>query len=224
VAAFGQILRSELLSIPTYGCLNVHASLLPRWRGASPINAVILSGDQETGVTIMKMTRGLDEGPILTQETLKILPDETAGALSARLAILGAELLIKTIPLFLDGSIIPSPQDHSSATFAPRLTKKDGLLDLAQPASQLVLKIRAFSPWPGTHLFWNKNRINVFQARTLSVTSPGIGVFIIQEGFPAVGTGEGILVLERLQLAGKKSLSGPEFLQGIPQWDLNQSS
>jgi len=217
-AAFGQILSPQLLALPKYGCLNVHASLLPRWRGASPINAAILHNDSCTGITIMKMAEGLDDGPVLTQNTTPIDPEETAGSLSKRLSLLGGELLVNTIPPYISGDIQPQPQDHSQATYAPLLKKKNGELDTHQTAEQLARKVRAYSPWPGTFTFWRNQRLIIHQAQEVNVTSPGSGVFTIYEGRPAVGTKEGLLVLEILQLAGKRKLSGKEFLHGTPDW------
>ncbi|MGB2963235.1 MAG: methionyl-tRNA formyltransferase [Anaerolineales bacterium] len=217
-AAFGQILSPDLLALPKHGCLNVHASLLPRWRGASPINAAILHNDSYTGITIMKMAEGLDDGPILTQNTTPIDPEETAGSLSGRLSLLGGELLVKTIPPYISGDIQPQPQDHSQATYAPLLKKKNGELDTHQTAEQLARKVRAYSPWPGTFTFWRDQRLIIHQAHAVNVTSPGSGVFTTYEGRPAVGTKEGLLIIEILQLAGKRKLAGKEFLRGTPDW------
>lgn len=218
VAAFGQILKPDLLALPRGGCLNVHASLLPRWRGASPINAAILAGDTHSGVTIMKMGPGLDDGPILSQEAVPIGPEETAGALSDRLAVLGGELLVRTIPRYLAGEIQPQPQEPELATYAKMLKKKSGELDFRQSAADLARKVRAFSPWPGTFTTWNGKRLLVHRSASRLVTSPGIGVFTEYEGKPAIGTSEGILVLDELQLAGKKSVRGEDFLRGTPGW------
>jgi methionyl-tRNA formyltransferase len=218
VTAFGQILSPEILSIPEHGCVNVHASLLPRWRGASPINAAIQAGDRTTGVTIMKMAEGLDDGPILDQVSINISEDDTAGSLSARLANLGAELLVKTIPAYLQDEIQLRPQESSRATYAGMLKKQDGLLDFGQSAEDLSRKVRAYNPWPGTFTFWNDQRLIIHQVRSVPVTSPGSNVFIIHEGLPAVGTLDEILVFEILQLAGKKKLTGSEFLHGISEW------
>jgi methionyl-tRNA formyltransferase len=218
VAAFGQILKPEILELPPYGCINVHASLLPRWRGAAPVNAAILQGDKKTGTTVMKMAEGLDDGPILTQKTIDIHPDDTAGSLSQRLAALGAVHVVETLPLYIKGEISLQPQNHTQATYAPRLRKKDGLLDFMLPANQLARKVRAYSPWPGTYTNWEEGRLLIHQATSASVTSPGPGVFLIYEGKPAIGTSDGILVLNSLQAAGKKRLSGQEFLLGSPNW------
>ena len=218
VAAFGQILKPELLTFPKHGCLNVHASLLPRWRGAAPINAAILQGDTTTGVTIMKMAEGLDNGPILNQKSIPINPDDTAGSLSDQLSSLGAALLIRTIPPYIKGEIQPLEQDHSLATHAGMLKKKDGLLDFNKPANYLARKVRAYSPWPGSYTNWNNLRLLIHQASSVNVTSPGPGVFTTYEGYPAIGSAEGLLVLEILQLAGKRKLPGEEFLKGAADW------
>ena len=218
VAAFGQLLKTPLLEMPKGGCLNVHASLLPRWRGASPINAAILAGDTHSGVTIMKMGPGLDDGPILAQEPVALGPEVTAGILSDRLAELGGDLLIKTIPAYMLDEIDPKPQDHDLATYARMLKKKSGELDFSQSAADLARKVRAYSPWPGTFTTWEGKRLLIHESANVPVSSPGAGVFINHEGKPAIGTGEGILVLEMLQLAGRKSVSGEEFLNGTPSW------
>ena len=219
VAAFGQMLSPEILSLPPYGCLNVHASLLPRWRGASPINAAILHGDSNTGITIMKMAEGLDNGPILTQSSIPLQSDDTAGSLSIRLSRLGANLLVKTIPQYISGDIQPQPQDQSSITYAPRLKRQDGLLDYSQSADQLVCKVRAYTPWPGTFTFWKELRLIIHQVRAVDVTSPGLGVFTTYDNYPAVGTAEGILVLEILQQSGKNKVNGQDFLRGVSDWN-----
>ena len=218
VAAFGQLLKTELLSLPEGGCLNVHASLLPRWRGASPINAAILAGDSHTGVTIMKMGAGLDDGPILAQESVPIGLEETAGTLSDRLAALGGELLVKTIPPYLRRELDPQSQDPDLVTYAHLLKKKAGELDFNQPSAYLARKVRAYSPWPGTYTTWEGKRLLIHKSSSISVTSPGAGVLLINEGKPAIGTSEGILILDKLQLAGKRPVSGEEFLNGTPSW------
>ena len=161
VAAFGQILRQEVLDLPSFGCLNVHASLLPRWRGAAPINAAILHGDEETGVTIMKMDAGLDTGPILSQRAVRIAPDETAGSLFAKLSGLGAELLLDTLAGYLAGEIIPRPQPEEDVTYALMLKKEEGRLEFSQPAEVLERKVRAFDPWPGTYFDWEGTILKV---------------------------------------------------------------
>ena len=218
VAAFGQILSPKLLALPKYGCLNIHASLLPHWRGASPINAAILNGDLNSGVTIMKMAEGLDDGPILAQESTPIQPRETAGSLSERLSSMGADLLVKTIPPFISGEILSIEQDHSKSTYSYMLKRKDGLLDFHQKAGDLARQVRAFSPWPGTFTIWNDQRLIIHLAHAISVTSPGAGVFTRYESNPAIGTDDGILVMDYLQLAGKRKVPGKDFLRGTSNW------
>ncbi len=218
VAAFGQILKTDILSLPRYGCINVHASLLPRWRGAAPINAAILNKDKKSGVTIMKMDSGLDSGPILTQRAIPIQPEDTAGTLYTRLAAEGADLLVRTIPPYLAGEIQPEPQDNSEATYAPRLSREDGFLDFMNPAEFLARQVRAYHPWPGTFTIWKDRRVIIHQAHAVDVTTPGVGVFTIHEGQPAIGTHRGLLVIDQLQPAGKKIMSGEDFLHGNPDW------
>ena len=223
VAAFGQILRQEVLDLPPLGILNVHASLLPRWRGAAPIQAAILHSDEQTGVTIMKMDAGIDTGPLLSQRKVTIEPDETAGGLSQKLAQLGADLLIETMPGYFSGELKPQPQkgEHS---YAPMLKKRDGLLDFTQSAAALERKIRAYHPWPGTFMNWQNGQIKILKAKIAEVGSPGDGSEV-QPGLrttfqehPAVITSEGLLVLEELQPAGKKPMPGPVFLRGARDW------
>ena len=217
VAAFGQILKPEVLELPPHGCLNVHASLLPRWRGAGPINAAILHGDAQTGVTIMKMDEGLDTGPILSQRVVSIGPDETAGSLFVSLSQLGADLLLETLSGYLAGEILPQPQPEAGVTYAPLLKKEDGALDFSQPAGQLARRVRAFHPWPGTFFTWQGGTLKVLRARSAHGRGqPGErGVF---QGEPAVGTAEGLLVLEEVQPAGKKAMRGKAFLAGARDW------
>jgi len=217
VAAFGQILKPEVLDLPPFGCLNVHASLLPRWRGAAPINAAILHGDVQTGVTIMKMDEGLDTGPILSQRAIPIGPDETAGSLFEVLAQLGAETLLETLPRYLSGEIVPRPQPQEGVTYAPMLRKEDGSLDFTQPAERLARQVRAFHPWPGTYFDWQGGMLKVHRARSVPGKSRA-GERVVFKGQPAVGTSEGLLVLEEVQPAGKKSMSAKAFLTGARGW------
>jgi methionyl-tRNA formyltransferase len=218
VAAFGQILRSEVLDLPPHGCVNVHASLLPRWRGAAPIQAAILHGDEETGITIMKMDAGVDSGPILSQQAIPITREDTAGRLSPRLAELGARLLLETLPGYVSGEIQPEPQDDSQATYAPMLKKSDGELDFSQPAEDLARRVRAFNPWPGTFFLWQGERLKVHRAHAAEAPNPPPGDTVIHDDLPAVGTGDGLLVLEEVQPAGKKSMAGEVFLHGARGW------
>jgi methionyl-tRNA formyltransferase len=218
VAAFGQILRQNVLDLPAYGCINVHASLLPRWRGAAPIQAAILHGDPETGVSIMKMDAGVDSGPVLSQRAIAIRPDDTTGSLSSRLAQVGAELLVETLPGYIAGKTVPQPQDESQATRAPLIKKEDGLLDFRLPALDLERKLRAFAPWPGTFFLWQGMPLKVLQAHVNTRDSQNPGRAGVIDKLPAIATGSGWLVLDLIQPAGKKSMPGDVFLRGARSW------
>jgi methionyl-tRNA formyltransferase len=216
VAAFGQILRAEVLDIPPKGCLNVHASLLPRYRGAAPVAAAILAGEEETGVTIMLMDEGMDTGPILSQATCPISPQDTRESLSAKLAQLGADLLMDTLPRWLAGEIEPRPQDHSQATYSRIIAKEDGLIDWSQSAVEIWRQCRAYYPWPSTHTYWRGKLLKVLKAKALPHWSgegePG-WVVALHEGL-AVATGEGALLLGEVQLAGKRAMDAEDFARG----------
>jgi methionyl-tRNA formyltransferase len=218
VAAFGQILRPGVLDLPRLGCINVHASLLPRWRGAAPIQAAILHGDAETGITIMRMDPEVDTGPILSQRSLLILPVDTANSLSIRLAYLGAELMIETLPGYLDGQIVPRFQNEASATYAPMLKKEDGKLDFNQPAENLTRRVRAFNPWPGAFTDWQDGILKILHAHEGEGIAVSPGRRLVYQGLPAIGTAQGLLVLDEVQPAGKKPMPGKVFLQGARGW------
>jgi methionyl-tRNA formyltransferase len=219
VAAYGQILRPAVLELPRLGCINIHGSLLPRWRGAAPVQASILNGDGVTGVTIMRMDTGVDTGPILSQRSLPILPDDTAGSLGKRMAELGACLLIETLPAYLDGTCIPHSQDDSQATYAPMIKKEEGELDFSQPAESLARRVRAFNPWPGAYMPWQGQLLKVHAARAALAASHQPGLRFIHQGQPAVGTADGVLVLETVQPAGKRPMPGKDFLRGARGWE-----
>ena len=219
VAAFGQILRKDVLDLPKYGCVNVHASLLPRWRGAAPINASVLAGDEETGVTIMKMDVGLDTGPMLSMEKIRIKPDDTAGALFEALSTLGAKLLIETLPGYINGTVLPQPQPEEGATYAPMLKKEDGRLDFNQPAVELERRIRAMNPWPGAWFEWNGNILKVSRGAVSEAKGKEVGSRLIVEGRPAVQCADGVLILEEVQPPSKKVMPGKAFLSGIRNWE-----
>lgn len=219
VAAFGQILRPQVLDLPRLGCVNVHASLLPRWRGAAPINAAILHGDAQTGVTIMRMDPGVDTGPILGQRAEAIHPSDTTSSLSQRLALLGADLLLEILPDYLDGKIQPQPQDDSLATYAPMLKKEDGLLDFNQTAPELERRVRAFQPWPGAYMEWAGGLLKIQRASVANVALElPPGRLLVQNGLPAVQTAGGVLLLDEVQPAGKRTMPGKTFLQGARNW------
>jgi methionyl-tRNA formyltransferase len=220
VAAFGQILRPDVLNLPRFGCINVHASLLPRWRGAAPIQAALLNGDAETGITIMKMDPGIDTGPVINQRSIPVQPDDTAGTLSERLAQLGADLLADTLPAYIDGRLTARPQPEDGATYAPMLKKEEGLLDFEQPAEALARKVRAYNPWPGAFTLWQGENLKIHRAHGISPSgnrfSPGAATVV--KGLPAIGTGEGLLILDEVQPAGKKPMPGDVFLRGARGW------
>jgi len=217
VAAFGQILRKDVLELPPHGCINVHASLLPRWRGASPIQAAILHGDAETGVTIMRMDAGLDTGPILSQRAIAIEMDDTADALSDKLAIVGAELLIETLPQVLAGGLQPQPQPDQGMTTATTLTKADGELDLSQSAEPLARKVGAYNPWPGAFIVWKNQPLKIHRAHA-AAGQYAAGRRIVHHGLPALAVAGGLLVLDEVQPAGKKPMAGADFLHGAKDW------
>jgi methionyl-tRNA formyltransferase len=211
VAAFGQILRKNVLDLPLFGCINVHASLLPRWRGASPIQASILAGDVETGVTIMKMDEGIDTGDILKQEKISISPDDTTQTLTIRLAELGARLLIDTLPDYFRGNIVPIRQDESLATYAPMIKKEQAVLDLNRPAKELVNSVRAYQPWPVARIVLRGQELLLHQAAFQADPHAVTGQEYRVNRYPALGTGDGLLVLQEVQLPGKKKILGKDF-------------
>jgi len=218
VTAFGQILRQNVLDLPRFGCINVHASLLPRWRGAAPIQAALLNGDTVTGATIMRMDPGIDTGPILSQCQITILPEDTAGSLAPRLAEAGAALLIETLPAYLSGHLQPQPQDDSQAIYAPMLKKEHGILDFSQSASALENRVRAFNPWPGAVIQWAGQPLKVHTARALSAPIAVPGKRSVIDGLPAIAAADGWLLLEEVQPAGKRVMSGATFLLGARGW------
>ena len=217
VAAFGQILRENVLQLPPFGCINVHASLLPRWRGAAPVQAAVLH-DELTGVTIMKMDKGLDTGPILSQRSIAIPETMTAGQLFDQLAQMGAELLVETLPKYIRGEIKPKTQDDERATYAPQLKKSDGELDFDQPAEFLARLVRAYNPWPGAFQFCNNTRLKIYKAHAESIQNNMPGKRMIVDDKPAWGTIEGALVLDEVQVAGKSRVRGKAFLHGAKDW------
>lgn len=217
VAAFGQILKKDVLDLPPHGCINVHASLLPRWRGAAPINAAILAGDEETGVTIMKMDVGLDTGPMLSRRSIRLTRDDTAGSVFEKLSQLGADLLIETLPDYLSGKLTPQPQPEEGMTYAPMIKKEEGQLDFTQDVYALERRVRAFNPWPGAYMDFDGANLKVHRAHVEQGNVP-VGQRLIWQSQPAVGAGGGILVLDEVQPPGKKSMSGKSFLAGARQW------
>ena len=218
VAAFGQILRKDVLELPRFGCINVHASLLPRWRGAAPINAAILAGDDETGVTIMKMDAGLDTGPMLSKRSIRLAPEDTAGSVFEKLSQLGADLLIETLPEYLSGKLTPQPQREEGMTYAPMLKKEEGKLDFTQDANDLERRVRAFNPWPGAFMDFDGTFLKVHRSH-VEAGNATAGQRLVIRNQPAVGARSGLLVLDEVQPAGRKSMSGKSFLSGARNWE-----
>jgi len=219
VAAFGQILRQNVLDLPKYGCINVHASLLPRWRGAAPIQAAIRAGDAESGITIMRMDAGLDTGPMLSQASIPLAPDETGQSLHDKLASLGGQLLLDTLPGYLDGTIQPQPQpdDETLVTYAPQIIKEEGHINWEADAAAIDRLVRAFTPWPGTFTYWDSTLLKILTgAPARGKANPG-AVIAHNDSF-AVGTGAGLYVPSRVQLAGKKAVSASDFVRGRPEF------
>ena len=217
VAAFGQILRKDVLELPRYGCINIHASLLPRWRGAAPINAAILHGDEETGVTIMQMDVGLDTGPMLRQRSIPLTRQDTAGSVFDRLSTLGADLLLETLPDYLSGKLTPFPQPEEGVTYAPMLKKEEGQLDFTHDVYELERRVRAFNPWPGAFMDFNGASLKIHRAR-VETEAASVGQRLIVQNQPAIGARGGVLILEEVQPAGKKTMSGKSFLAGARDW------
>ena len=215
VAAFGQILPKAVLDIPPMGCINVHASLLPDYRGAAPIQQSILDGRSETGVTIMRMDEGLDTGDILLQKKIPIAADETGGSLFDRLSALGAEALMEALAGIRAGTIAPVPQP-AGGSYAGMLTKDMGRMDFSMPAAVLERRVRGLFPWPGAFTERGGKRLKITGAAVAEGSAPqGTAVRVSKNGF-GIGTGDGILMVTRLQPEGKKEMSAAEYLRGYP--------
>lgn len=217
VAAFGQILRQNVLDLPPWGCINVHGSILPRHRGAAPIAAAILAGDTQTGITIMRMDAGIDTGPTLSARVIPITPTHTTATLAAELAEVGAELLVETLPAYLSGDLLPQSQDDAGATYAPMLTKADGKLDFSQPAAYLARQVRAMTPWPGTHALLDGQPLKIQQA-TAQPGDASPGLVVKHHKAIAVGTAEGLLRLDLIQPPGKKPMDARAYANGRPDF------
>lgn len=220
VAAYGQILPQALLEVPRFGCLNVHTSLLPKYRGAAPIQWAILNGDLETGVTIMKMDAGLDTGSIVSEERTPITAEDDAQKLHDRLAQLGGALLTRTIPGFISGKIVPRPQPEKGASYARKIKKEDGRLDWSQPARVLWNRVRGLTPWPGTFTFLQTTAapvlLKIWRAEPVDALSgaPGVILSADRDGI-IVACGSGALRLLEVQREGGKRLSAAQFLAGF---------
>ena len=216
VMAYGQILPRDVLEIPTIASLNLHASLLPRWRGAAPIQAAIAAGDRETGMTVMYMDEGLDTGDILLQRTIDIVPADTGGSLHDRLAKVAPEALLESLELLGKGGAPRIPQDNTLATYAPKLKREDGKIDWTDPADAIERKIRAFDPWPGAFMTISTNgthNLKIFSATVVDLRGTP-GEILKRENDLVVAAGEGALALREVQLEGKRRMSVGEFLRG----------
>jgi methionyl-tRNA formyltransferase len=213
VAAYGLILPAPVLAAPRLGCVNIHASLLPRWRGAAPIQRAILAGDAETGVTIMQMDEGLDTGPMLLRGTVPIGPATTAGTLHDALAALGASLIVDALAELASGTLAPVPQPDEGATYAAKLDRAEAKLDWSEDAVSLERRIRAFDPWPGTWFERNGERIRVLAAAVASGRTGAVPGTVL-DGAATVACGSGALRLLRLQRPGKSAMDADLFLRG----------
>lgn len=218
VVAFGQILRQNVLDLPRFGCINVHGSVLPRWRGAAPIQAAILHGDKETGITIMKMDKGVDTGDILSISNLSIESNDNSETLSKKLANLGSIQLIETLEKFINGEIIPQKQDDSQSTYAPMIQKEDGLLNFNNDAIFLERQIRAYYPWPGAYFDLSGEKMKITEAEVIPHSNLKSGDRIIIDGYPVLGTTKDGLKILSIQPAGRRIMSGKEFLLGYKKW------
>jgi methionyl-tRNA formyltransferase len=218
VVAFGQIFPKALLEIPEHGCINVHASLLPKYRGASPIQAAVAEGETRTGITTMLMEEGLDSGPILLQEETEIGPEETAGELAPRLAALGGDLLVRTLERLEEGTLAPRPQPAEGVTYAPRLTRESGRVDWTLPARVIADRGRAYTPWPGLTAILKGEPVKLVRVRVLEggPADAGPGTFLgVRDGALAVACGDGSLLgVEELQRPARRALKAADFVNG----------
>lgn len=216
VVAFGQILSKEILTMPKYGCINVHASLLPRWRGAAPIQWAILEGDATTGVTTMQMDEGLDTGDMLLKRELVIKPDDTGESLFDRLSGLGAPLLLETLERAEQGKLEPEKQDDSESTYAKMLTKELGELDFSMEADRLERYVRGLNSWPGAYTFFKGKRLKIWRASVVEENTEGVCGTVMRvesDGF-CIQTGKNLLKLLEVQPEGKKRMSAADFMRG----------
>jgi methionyl-tRNA formyltransferase len=216
VVAFGRILPSTILDLAPYGCVNVHYSLLPKYRGAAPAAWTIINGEEKSGVTTMKLVEKMDAGPIYLQEEIAVAPDETTASLQAKLAPVGARLLLDTIRRLKQGTLAPHPQNEADVTFAPMIKKDDGLIDWHRPATEIERRVRGFTPWPSAYTQLGGKLMKVHRAKVIATSARGNPGEIIRadgNGF-WVATGSGILSLEEVQLENRRRLPGAEFVKG----------
>ena len=216
VAAYGQILPQSVLDIPLKGCVNVHPSLLPRFRGATPVASAILSGDEFTGVSIMLLDAGMDTGPVLAKTAVRIAPWDTAGSLTEKLSLVSARLLGEALVRWLRGEISPQPQNEAEATSTSLFAKEGGEIDWSMPAVDISRRVRAFNPWPGCYTAWRGKQLKIIEAVPLEGLAE-VGRVVALQGCDAafgVGTGSGILGVVKVQLEGKRAMSADEFIRG----------
>lgn len=217
VAAFGQIIPKEVLELPKYGCINIHASLLPKYRGAAPIQQAVIDGEKESGVTIMQMGEGLDTGDMISKIIIPLVPEETGGSLFGKLAQAGAELLIKTLPSIEQGTAVREKQPEESPTpYAAMITKQMGLMDFNKPAEVLERLVRGLNPWPSAYTFINGKTLKVWKCRVSAEktdAAPGTIFLTDKEGIHTA-CGTGTLILTEIQLEGKKRMEAEAFLRG----------
>jgi methionyl-tRNA formyltransferase len=216
VVAYGQLLSAEILGIPPLGTVNVHASLLPRYRGSAPIHWALIRGEAETGVTTMLLDTGMDTGDVLLQRKVVIQPEDTAGSLHDKLSEEGAKLLVETLVMLEKGTLKPQAQDDSQATYAPMLAKEDGKVDWHENAKRICCRIRGLDPWPGGFTYWQGKRVKLFGCRALSISTqaePGTVIAAAEDGLQ-VAAGEGAVLIETLQLEGRRPLAVTDFLRG----------
>ncbi len=213
VVAYGLLLPVTVLEAPRLGCVNIHASILPRWRGAAPIQRAVLAGDSESGVTIMRMEKGLDTGPMFLLKRLPLAPNETGGSLHDKLAKLGAEALMEALPKIADGSLAPEPQDDSRSNYAKKLDKAEARIDWQQPAEQIERQVRAFNPWPVAHAAYEDANLRIWEAHAMAGVgaAPGTVMAAGRQGID-VATGDGLLRVTRLQMPGKRAMAAEDFL------------
>ncbi len=216
VMAYAQILPRDVLEIPKIACLNLHASLLPRWRGAAPIQAAIAAGDRETGITVMYMDQGLDTGDILLQHKLDILPTDTGGSLHERLAQIAPEALLESLQMLEKNSAPRIPQDNAHTTSAPKLKREHGRIDWSEPAKVIERKIRAFNPWPGAFMQISGQNLKIFSAAVVDLSGES-GEILRSEKELVVAAGKGAVSLDEVQLEGKRRMTATEFLRGHPR-------
>jgi methionyl-tRNA formyltransferase len=221
VAAFGQILPQSVLDVPRHQCINIHASLLPKYRGASPIAAAILAGDEFTGVSLMLVERVVDTGPVLAQAQVPVSSQDTTGSLTAKLSLIAAQLLLEVLPRWTRGEITPRPQDETKASYIGMLSKQEGIIDWHLPAVDIWRRVRAFHPWPGCYTEWQGKQLKIIETVPLpgeQKLEVGQVVTLNKEGAAfGVNTGDGVLGILKVQLEGKRTMSAAEFLRGQRQ-------